>query len=749
MKIGLMTWFRYNNYGTVLQAYSLQQILKKNKFNSILIDYYPRGTNKNVNELSYFFDLALSKINKTKYIVNKDMFEKFINNYLDTTDKCNNYYELKMLSEEFDAIICGSDQIWSPYNFDANYFLSFANKNKIMSYSPSFGMSAINDIYLEKRVSNLLNRFSIISVREKTGANLIKKISGKDAEVTLDPTLLLDKNGWNKILNKKLNNELKEKKYILCYFLGNSNKYYKNIIKCSQEYNLEIINIPAIGSQKLNKYSTIDNIGPSEFVTLIKNATLILTDSFHGTIFSINYNKDFFAYKRFKDSDKKSQNSRVIDILNKLNLNDRLIDAKSKINCKDINYNCVNNELKSIRNSSLNYLLIGLNKIIKNEKSNSSSITDICCGCGACKAICSKNSINISINSDGFYQYKKDENTCINCNLCKKVCPMNNISASKINYNNKCYYFKSNDKKVLKESSSGGAGFEIAKYYNSKGYYICGAVYNSKTRKVYHDIVQPFSLNDLKKFQGSKYLQSYTADALKKLLELPKDSKVVFFGTPCQVSAVDKLTKLKKIRDNYILVDLICHGVPSYNLWNKYLDEFKKNEEPINVKFRNKKFGWKNRKISLYNKGLNYNGSDNKDIFYKFFRNGYVDNFCCYECPFRDASSADLKIGDYWKPEYFKDKEGVSMIISITKIGKCIIEKLSDNNTVIEKSIDDFFKYQYVSNMNPNSCRDKLLDELKSDKKLKKIYSDNFKYEDIKNFLSKIYYYFRRINDEK
>ena len=749
MKVGLMTWFRYNNYGTVLQAYSLQQILKKYKFNSILIDYCPRGTNKNINELSYFIDLALSKINKTKYIVNKDMFEIFINNYLNVTDKCNNYYELKMLSEEFDAIICGSDQIWSPYNFDANYFLSFANKNKIMSYSPSFGMSSINDIYLEKRIGKLLNRFNFISVREKTGANLIKKISGKDAEVTLDPTLLLDKNEWDKIINKKLNNELKEKKYILCYFLGNSNKYYKNIIKYSQEHNLEIINIPAIGNQKFNKYSTIDNIGPREFVTLIKNATLIFTDSFHGTIFSINYNKNFFVYKRFKDSDKKSQNSRVIDILNKLNLNDRLLDSKSKINCKDINYNFVYDRLKNMRNSSLNYLLTGLNKIIKNEKLNSSSITDICCGCGLCSVICCKNSINISINSDGFYQYKKDDSTCINCNLCKKVCPMNNISASKINYNNKCYYFKSNDKKVLKESSSGGAGFEIAKYYNSKGYYVCGAVYDLKTRKVYHDIVQPFCLNELKKFQGSKYLQSYTANVLQKLLELPKDSKVVFFGTPCQVSAVDKLTKLKKIRDNYILVDLICHGVPSYNLWNKYLDEFKMNDELINVKFRNKKFGWKNRKISLYNKYLNYNGSDSKDIFYKFFRNGYVDNFCCYECPFRDASAADLKIGDYWKPEYFKDKDGISMVIPITKTGECIIDKLLDNNTVIEKSIDDFFRYQYVSNMNPNSCRDKLLDELKSDKKLKKIYSDNFKYEDIKNLLSKIYYYFRRNNNEK
>lgn len=748
MKIGLMTWFRYNNYGTILQAYALQQVLKKNNYDSVLIDYKPRGTLKNINNINDLNKIIISKVKGTKYIVNETTFDDFIKEKLEISKQCNNYYELKELSKNLDAIVCGSDQIWSSSSFDANYFLPFAEQTKIMSYAPSFGKSAIDNAEISSKMKELIERFNIISVREKTGKKIIKDLCGKEATVTLDPTLLLNKEDWYKLVNNNLNNKLKTKNYILCYFLGDSNKYYNKILKLAKVNNLEIINIPALKNQKLNKYSKNIPVGPQDFITLIKNAKIILTDSFHGVIFSINFNRNFYAYKRFKDNDKKSQNSRVVDMLDTLGLSDRLTSNNTKFSCEAINYASINKKLNIIRKDSLKFLLSGLKNIGENKQcGENDNVTDLCCGCGACKAICQKNAIDISINNEGFYQYSKKQKNCINCHLCQKICPMNIVIADKITLNNKCYYFKSNDLQVLKNSSSGGAGYEIANYYNSIGYYICGATYDKFTKTVKHIIIKPNSNEELKKIQGSKYLQSYTYDAFKELLSLPADSKVVFFGTPCQVSAIDKLTNLKKIRKNYILVDIICHGVPSYHLWNKYIDELslKYNDENcIDVKFRNKKYGWKDRRISLQGKKINYNGKDTKDLFYKFFRNGYVDNKCCYECPFRTASAADIKIGDYWSPSYSKDKEGVSMVIVINKTGEKIIKELSNTNTVIEQSINDFFKYQYVDNMNSNIYRENIIKDLKTKKELSDIYQHYFKYEELKNLLSNIYYHFRR-----
>lgn len=755
MKIGIMTWFRYYNYGTVLQAYALQEKVKSYKYEPYLIDYMPKGTNIQINDIRTFYNCACEKLLNKRYSSNYNKFDAFVSNYIDKTVPCNSYVELKDIADDYSAFICGSDQIWSPDNFDFNYFLPFASENKIISYAPSIGKDKINSDILSKKMSELISRFKYLSVREEKGKNIIKELCELDAQVVVDPTLLLNAKEWSKLIDKKLEKSLLNKKYILCYFLGPSNKYYTSVTKCANENGYSIINVPTLNNQKLNFFNPDIEIGPIEFLTFLKNASLVMTDSFHGTIFSINFNVDFYTYKRFKDNDKRSQNSRIVDILKKLDLSNRMIDPHSLKDSTSIDYDSINIKVEKIRNDSATFLSESLKKATTQFKTQSSilnKVTDICCGCGACQLVCPKKAISIVKNKDGFYEYTCNEDMCIGCNICKRVCPMLQISSIAITDRTKCFYFKAINNQVLKKSSSGGAGYELAKYLNTNGYYVCGSFYDNDINEAKHIVINPDKQIELKKIQGSKYLQSYTAEAFEELLKLPSSAKVVFFGTPCQVAALSKILNIKKLRKNYILVDLICHGVPSYLLWDEYLLEINRkynNTAKVKVLFRNKKYGWKDRRITIKNSKVNYSAKDCMDPFYFFFKNGATNNISCFECPYRLKSSADIRIGDYWSPLYYEDKDGVSMVLTVTKLGYELLKKIDIDNIVEEKDINDFFKYQQIYNLNSSIFRDNVLNDLREHKSIRKIKRKYFKYSELKDKCSALYLKIRRLKNEK
>lgn len=532
MNIGLMTWYTYYNYGTSLQAVALNKAINKLGNRTVIIKYIPKGNVKKINNIK---DISLKIKNK---IYNQNVnssernmiFEKFLDANIRQTELCNTYAELKELNEKFDAFVCGSDQIWSPLVFDDKYFLSFADEYKIISYAPSMGSNKIENLIIADKMKELISRFKYLSIREETGKKIIKDLTGKDAKVVLDPTLLLNKDEWKKFENVKVLNKINNK-YILCYFLGDSNKYFKQIEKYAKNNNLTIYNLPVFKNKKINKYNINENIGPAEFISLIKNAECVFTDSYHGTIFSINFNKKFYTYKRFKDNDPKNQNSRVLDILNKFELNNRLIDNRLIINNDDIDYTNVNIKLKELRNDSINYLKQSLENISKesiNNKMEQYGITSYCSGCGACASICPKGAIKIVENQEGFQHYNIDKEKCIECGLCKKVCPMLKLDTMELKNAKNLYSFKAKNEKVLKESSSGGFSYILSKIYN-KDYYICGSYYNNEKDIAEHILIEPKNENELKKIQGSKYIQSNTSSIMKKLMELPKNAKVIFF----------------------------------------------------------------------------------------------------------------------------------------------------------------------------------------------------------------------------
>jgi hypothetical protein len=286
-KIGLLTFHRANNYGAVMQAYSLKISLQKLGAEAKIINYLsPKIEEQRTLNFNKF---SLKKLFKIPFncILNK-RFSSFRKMFLTDTPKYIKK-DLEKLTDYY-AFITGSDQVFNPSgsNFDSAYFLSFAKKSKKYSYAASFGKSFLSDKD-KKFIAPLIKDFSDLSVRENIGIEIIRNLTGQKSSVNLDPIFLLNKEEWTKIAK-----QTKEKDYILVYLMNNDGRILKFIDKLAHELKLKIIIITTVVKDFFTSKNTIIP-NPQEWLGYFINAKYIVTNSFHGTAFSINFNKNFFV----------------------------------------------------------------------------------------------------------------------------------------------------------------------------------------------------------------------------------------------------------------------------------------------------------------------------------------------------------------------------------------------------------------------------------------------------------------------
>lgn len=324
---------------------------------------------------------------------------------------------------------------------------------------------------------------------------------------------------------------------------------------------------------------------------------------------------------------------------------------------------------------------------------NISEIGD-CYGCGVCSVSCPKNIIDIRLNDDGFYEpYITDLTKCTNCGLCRESCSYLFDSLSLTGSKVKCYAAWSNDENIRNKCSSGGIGFEIGKYLLNSGYKACGVKYNVEKGRAEHFVA--YNVEDYLLSIGSKYIQSYTIDAFR---QINRSDKFLLVGTPCQIDSFRRYIKRRNIENNFILVDFFCHGVPSMNLWMKYLSMVEtKSGKAINVVWRDKTKGWQ-KSYNIIVKGENgiYDSSANHErIFYDFFLSNTCLGDACYEkCKYKcDKSSADIRIGDLWGKRYSDIDKGVSALLVFTEKGHSVVNHLS-NCTLEEQTLETITKGQ-------------------------------------------------------
>jgi hypothetical protein len=358
-KIGIITVDSIKNYGNKLQNYALEQILQSQGFEvNTLITPNEKKPKKIVDKIKTFRSMSNKKKQlEAKKIIKKKIYGKTIKKKINVFKTFSKYYlnEKKFNienEEKYDWFIAGSDQIWNPINHGKPAdFLNFTKSNKKISFAPSFGISKIPSQY-KKNYKKWLSDFAHLSVREKEGVNIIRELIGKHAELLVDPTMLLDIEKW-KLLSKKSENK-PMKKYILVYVLGDKTYQMKKMIKkIKKDKNMDVVKIADIEEKKYY----IE--GPREFINYFEDAEIVLTDSFHGAIFSILFEKPFVIYDRIGGFS--SMNSRINTLLNKFNFESRLAE---KINEKDIftiDFSHVESILEKERKKSIKYLKKALN----------------------------------------------------------------------------------------------------------------------------------------------------------------------------------------------------------------------------------------------------------------------------------------------------------------------------------------------------------------------------------------------------
>lgn len=348
--IGILTWHYYTNFGSALQAYALKKIIKKKISSNVEIIGY-RNSQFGITSyarmcLKVFLSKSLGVFFK-RFRFSYALFQK------DFLEDNKLFYDCFPSEPAFSHIICGSDQIWAPNVFNPIYFANFADGSKLrkVSYAASIGLNAIPENLIGE-YKRLLSDFSFISVREETGAQLLKYKCGiEKVEVVLDPTFLLPVSEY-----KNMERRVKAKKpYIFCYFLNKDHKYEQNVKKYAKEHNLKIVGWSAKDDDKkwLGNY---DWIGPCEFLWLVHHADTIMTDSYHGTIFSLLFHKNFYTFERFSHNDPINQNSRIFQLDKLFNIKDRIINDSSEMVCSTYDYANFEEKLLKERKRSLDFL---------------------------------------------------------------------------------------------------------------------------------------------------------------------------------------------------------------------------------------------------------------------------------------------------------------------------------------------------------------------------------------------------------
>lgn len=334
-----------------------------------------------------------------------------------------------------------------------------------------------------------------------------------------------------------------------------------------------------------------------------------------------------------------------------------------------------------------------------------------CVGCKACGDVCPVNAITYEIDKEGFWYPHINKKDCINCGLCEKVCPalQKFYAAENCREEPKTYKIYHKDKSIRYNSTSGALYYALAKAFIDDGGYIAGCVYNDDYSGAYHYVSNTEA--GLKRIMRSKYFQSDTEGIYSEVEDLlKKGNKVLFCGTPCQVSALHGFFGKKYV--NLYSVDFICRGINSPLAFSKYMEELRKkfNSDILEVHLKNKSHGWTNLGTLIkFKNGKQYYRNKHNDPWVNAFVVGdlYMRP-CCATCKYKEfPRTSDITIGDFWGLRFTKEEKqlGVSVALSNSEKGDFLL-KMADEFLFVEErsfkeAVDGNPALLYPAKMNP------------------------------------------------
>lgn len=364
-KIGILTLFYKNyNYGGILQSFALYKILQDDYGNVEQISYDFSKENKINKKIIILLKIKIKKIIDFFFAnffdLRRKRFLEFINKYIPHS-RVYDIDDIKMAVDKYDIFVVGSDQIWNfDWGFRKGFLLNFVPKEKVkVAYAASMGKNKITSS--EKEIfRKSLNNFNAISVREKDAVSVLQPLVCKKVEVVLDPTLLLTKNEWEKIVADRLIQEA----YVFCYFLGDDKQIRKIAKQYAQQHDCKIVVLPHIhhtfeisdmGFGDIKLY----DVSPSDFISLIKYSNYVFTDSFHASCFSCIYQKDFVVFDRLGA---KEMSTRLDTLTSLFNCEERFCNSEERFNIEYIeklktkDYSGLEEKIDEERKKSLQFL---------------------------------------------------------------------------------------------------------------------------------------------------------------------------------------------------------------------------------------------------------------------------------------------------------------------------------------------------------------------------------------------------------
>lgn len=616
------------------------------------------------------------------------------------------YDRMHELNNCCDTFLVGSDQIWH-YNitkgFNFTMMLNFVDDDKKkISFGTSFGHQRdFTPEDIKPKVKALLQRFNAISMREQSGVDICRDIYGVKATATIEPVFCLTVEQYREMAAHSSINETEP--YILSYILDPTPEKIRAIEYYCSVTGMKSINILdgnpfhcKEARKVFNLPNTLEEPGAEDLIKLCLNASFIITDSFHGTCFSIIFNKPFLSI-----ANKKRGTVRFQELTEKFGLSDRLAVDETNISLdkkllEQTDFTNANRIISEESEAALDWLknavetpkLIMPSVILPKNITNTLD-TSLCMGCGACVSTCPYDALTLIPDDLGYYRSRVNYDKCIGCGRCVKVCPALSLPDKTNTPNPELFEFVAADKNILLSSSSGGAFPLLAEEAFKKGGCVVGAAWKDDLT-VEHIVVE--QREELHKLQRSKYLQSYLGNVFRKVKEkLDNHIFVLFTGCPCQVAGLKSY--LGKEYDELITVDLLCGNSPSAMFFQKYLqNDF--SEKPIKYDFRIKNFGWDPVYIeakfsdghAVIRKGVK------QDSYQRVYHSHTMCAPHCEKCKYQSVPRfGDLTIGDFWgigkKDPSIDIKNGVSAVLCNNQKGRRFFDGMPTEQFTVKKQV--------------------------------------------------------------
>ncbi|MCF2663539.1 polysaccharide pyruvyl transferase family protein [Oscillibacter valericigenes] len=698
MKTGLVTFYHIHHYGALLQAAATQRAVESLGAECEIIDYYVNQKNALFRKPTGLGSLAADthtalhyKALETRY----QRFEKFSKDHLRISGhRFESLEELRHAELPYDLILSGSDQIWNPKifpdgHFDPVFFGAFSDRRKI-AYAPSFGIPAIPE-EMETELRDYLKDFSHVSARETQGREILREITGKDFPVVLDPTLLLNADQWAAMANTPRGYPGTETNtpqgYILCYCISKPGALEPYIRQLAERTGLPVVQLCGIRRKVHPKARCILDAGPAEFLALFQNASYVCTNSFHGTVFSVQFQKPFFTAVAPSEL-AAPERSRTFSILSRLGLTDRIIGKGDTADLEtEIDWAGASERLAEARKSSLAYLRAALEneqyatEIIAPQKVQGDfpvlAEHGTCTGCTACASGCPKDAITMERDKEGFAYPVIDPDKCVRCGHCTAVCPM--LHERNAMHLPAAFAAWNRDDQIRKDSTSGGVFTALAEYVLEGGGVVYGAAMDGR-QHLRH--IACFRKEDLWRLRGAKYVQSDLGETFREIREALKVRPVLFSGTPCQVDGLYRF--LGSRPENLTTCDLVCHGVPSPGVWEDMARsiEQRKGKGLQAVRFRNKVTGWKDSHFTtVYDDGTVDTAPLFATEYGRAFGRALFLRPSCHCCAYTNLNRpGDFTLGDFWglRPDELPEQQekGVNLLLVNTAHGSHIFDQL-------------------------------------------------------------------------